>query len=187
MRADVLLLKEKGETYSESQIDTVAEMHPLQAWREIFAASKHSVGIPSDARAMSCLGKRKDRGVCNTTTFYQAYALQLGEAGEALDRRISEKRAASQVDVADTVAVGYQTLDSIIGNETAVAQMDIVKVFTQLGDGVDGSVCDVPALGEQQVPQPRRRIDNFSNRGISEATARGQVENPQVLVALVRR
>jgi hypothetical protein len=162
-------------------------MHPLQAWREIFAASKHSVGIPPNSRAMSCLGKRKDRGVCNTTTFYQTYTLQLGEAGEALDRRISEERAAAQVDVADTVAVGYQTLDSIIGDEAAVAQMDVVKVLAQLGDGVDGGVCDVPALGEQQVPQPRRRIDNFGNRCISEATARRQVENPQVLVELSRR
>lgn len=174
----------RGETYSESQINTVAEMHPLQAWREIFAASKHSIGIPPDPRAMSCLGKRKDRGVCNTTTFYQAYALQLGEAGEALDRRIGEERAAAQVDVADAVAVGYKTLDSIIGDEAAVAQMDVVKVLAQLGDGVDGSVCDVPALGEQQVSQPRRRIDDFGNRRISEATARGQVENPQVLVEL---
>lgn len=106
----------KEETYSESQINTVAEMHTLQAWREIFAASKHSVGIPSDTRAMSGLGKRKDRGICNTTTFYQAYALQLGEAGKALDRCISEERAASQVNIPYTVAVGYQTLDTIVGD-----------------------------------------------------------------------
>lgn len=65
---------------------------------------------------MSCLGKRKDRGVCNTTTFYQAYALQLREAGEALHRGISEERAASQVNIAYTIAVGNQTLDSIVGD-----------------------------------------------------------------------
>lgn len=65
--------------------------------------------------------------------------------------------------------------------------MDIVKVLAQLGDGVDGSVCDVPALGEQQVSQPRRRIDNLGNCCVSEATAGGQVENPQVLIELIRR
>lgn len=52
---------------------------------------------------------------------------------------------------------------------------------------MDGGVCDVPALGEQQVSQPRRRIDDFANRCVREAAARGQVENPQVLVELVLR
>lgn len=178
---------EKGKSYLESQVHAVAEMDSLQAWGKILAAQKHSVGVSPDARTICRLCKGKDGFVCDAATLDQANALELGQPGEASDGRISEERAASQINVADTVAASHQANDSLIGNLAAVAEVDIVEVLAELGNGVDGGIRDVAALGEKQVSQARSSVDNLANGGVGEAAAGRQVEDPQVLIYLGRR
>lgn len=68
-----------------------------------------------------------------------------------------------------------------------MAEMDIVQVFAELGDGMDGCVGDVAALGKDKIAQAWRGIDDLLNSGIRESRARSQVENSEVLVDLAIR
>lgn len=174
-------------SYLESQVDAVAEMDALQAGSKVLAAQKHPVGVPPHPRTVCGLGKRKDGLIGNATALDQAYALQLGQGGQASDRHVREERAAPQINVADAVAAPHQADDALVGDLAAVAEMNVVQVLAKLGDGVDGGICNVAALGKEQVPQTGRSIDNLGHGCVRKPAAGRRVEDPQVLVDLVRR
>jgi hypothetical protein len=92
---------------------------------------------------------------------------------------------ASQIDVADSVAAHYQTLDCVIGDVTTMSKVDIMKILAQLGDGIDCGVCDVTALAENKVSETRRNVNDLLHGAIGESGTACQVEYSKVLVYLV--
>lgn len=120
-------------------------------------------------------------------TFHESDPLQLGQHRQPLDRVIGQIRAASEVDVTDTVAVRHQPLHAVIGDLPAVTQVDVVQVLAEPCNRVDGNIGDQPAFLQDQVAKARRNVDNLLDCGIREASARCQVEDTQMLKRSVRR
>ena len=80
--------------------------------------------------------------------------------------------AAAEVDVADAVAFMHQLLDGRVSDVTAVTEMDIMQVLSEAGDGVNRVVGNVPTLGEHEVAESRRNIDDLLHSTIGQADAR---------------
>jgi len=77
--------------------------------------------------------------------------------------------AASQVNVPNSVTAVYQPLHGLVCYLDAVAQMHIVEILAQSGNGKDCCVGDVTALGKDKIPQPRCRVDNLLNGTVRKA------------------
>lgn len=85
--------------------------------------------------------------------------------------------AAAKVDVTNTIATRNQTLHSIVGDITTMAEMHIVKVPTQSRNGVNSSVRDLTALGKDQVAQAGGNVNDSLNGPVCQSRAGCQVEN----------
>lgn len=79
----------------------------------------------------------------------------------------------------------HQPLDGLVCDVLAVAQMYIVQVLAQSGDGVDGRVRDSSTFREHQVAEARSHLDNPLYGAICQLYARGEIKDPQVLISPV--
>lgn len=95
--------------------------------------------------------------------------------------------ATAKIDVSDSVAALDQFLDSVVRELHAVAQVHIMQILTKSGNGIDSLVCDIAALGEDQVAQARSSIDDLLDGTIGKSRTTSQVENTEMLVRLVHR
>ena len=131
--------------YGNGQINAVAQMDSLQT--AVVVAHGEAGSITAGPAAVVGLSKRQHAGVRDVGTLDESDALQFGQARQLCDRVVSKKRAASEVNVAYTVARVDQALDTDVGNMTTVPQMHVVEVAAKPGNGVDSRVRHVAALG----------------------------------------
>ena len=94
---------------------------------------------------------------------------------------------ATEVDVANPVAGLYQPLHSVVGDVSAVAEVNIVEILAESSNGIHRGIRDVAALSKHEIAQPGSNLDDLFDRTICESGTRCQVEDPQMLIGLVRR
>ena len=84
--------------------------------------------------------------ICDRLTFDKSYSPELLQCSKLLDAGISQPRAASQINVSNSVADLDQLNDCGVRDVDAMPKMDVVKVFAQLRDCEYSSICDFSAL-----------------------------------------
>lgn len=95
--------------------------------------------------------------------------------------------ATAQVDVADPVALLHQPLYSLVCNVHTVAQVHVMKILAQASNGEDGLICNVTALGENNVPKTWRSIDDLLDSSVGDSKTRREIDNAQMLKGPTRR
>ena len=72
------------------------------------------------------------------------------------DTRICQPRAASQIDVAYSIALLDKLNYGGVGQMLTMSEMDVVKVFGQSADSLDCLIGDISTFCENQIPQSWR-------------------------------
>lgn len=102
----------------------VTQMDPLQRTRSVSSTAR---------QALDC----KIRDV---VAFHQTDSPEFGEQRELGHAGICQPKTAGEVDVTDPRAVGRESSHSAVGNVRAVAEMEVVEGFSELGDGMDSTI-----------------------------------------------
>ena len=161
-------------------------MNSLQTRLVIIPLRAHNntagcIATISGPRGRPCQGQNGFVGYVDT--LHQSDSLQLWQRGQLRDRRVRQIMAASEVNVANTVAARHEPLDRLVRDVDTVAQVYVVQVLTEPRDGIDGCIRDLLALRKDEVAQSRRHIDNPLHGCICEIPARSEVEDSEVIVA----
>lgn len=149
-------------TCVNGEMHAVAEMYTFQRTRRI---------IPASHKALySEIG--------DVVALDQADSPQLWKQRELTDTSISQTQTTREVDVSYPGAVNDQFADRAVRDVVAMSQMKIVQVLSQFCDGIHRGVRDLSALGEDQVPKPRRHLDNLVHRLIRQQPAVCKIQYP---------
>ena len=125
--------------------------------------------------------------VCDVRTLHKPDPLEFWKMSEPHDRVICEEVAAAEVDVANSIARRDEALDAVVGDEAAVPQVEKVQVLTELRDGVDGNVGEVPTLLQHEVPDPWCSLYDPFNRAVCDPHGQAEIEDAQMVVGLEGR
>ena len=97
-------------------------------------------------RVDKMIGQSVNTPIRYRLTFDKTYSSKLLQRSKLLDACISQPRTAGEIDISDPVANFDQLYDCSVCDVDAMPKMDVVKVFTQLGDCENSSICDFSAL-----------------------------------------
>lgn len=146
-----------------------------------------SIGISSCVVPLVSLGKSKHRSIGDIATLYQAYSFQLGQDSKARDGLVGEVQTATKVDVANSIAVVDKAFDRFVRQVGTMTQVNIVQVLAEFGDGKDGLICDVAALGKNHIAQTGSSLNYLLHGPVGHSLTRCQIEDAEVFVCLARR
>lgn len=127
--------------------------------------------LPADAK----FGESHYASVCDCLAFDQADSSQLRQRRELLYTRIRQSMAAGQVNIPDPITHFDQMDHSRVRDLGAMAQMDVMQVLPQSGDGIHRSVCNILAFCEDEVAQSWRCFNDLLYRVVVHLVARSQI------------
>lgn len=93
--------------------------------------------------------------------------------------------AAPKIDIPNPVTRLNQTLDRVVCDAAAVAEMEEMQVLSKACDRIDRGIRDPAALGENEIPETWRNVNNPLDCAVGEFVARCQVKNAEMLVGSV--
>ncbi len=91
--------------------------------------------------------QRIDTTICDVTALHQSNSPQFWQLSKLLDRLVSKPRAAPEIDISDPSTMPYNSLDRLIGDQAAVAEMKVMQVLAQCTDREDGLIGKISAFG----------------------------------------
>ena len=83
--------------------------------------------------------------------FTRPIRLSFGSVASFVTESIRQLDATAQVNISNPITTLDQLDDSLICDMIAVAKMDIMEVLAQFTYGVDGNICDISALCQNQI------------------------------------
>ena len=114
-----------GDFYLQTKINAVAEVNSFQAAAMVFVMDIARSVAPGPASIIGS-GQGEYALVGNTRALHKTYPLELRQGGQKSYGFVGQMRTACQVDISDAVAGLDQSLNSLVGDVPAMAQMEEV-------------------------------------------------------------